>query len=30
VGKIMGALNKDYKGRFEGRRASELIKEVLG
>ncbi len=30
IGKIMGALNKDYKGKFEGKRASELIKELLG
>lgn len=30
VGKIMGALNKDYKGRFDGRLASELAKSALG
>ncbi len=30
VGKIMGALNKDHKGQFEGRKASEMIKEILG
>ncbi len=30
IGKIMGALNKDYKGKFEGKVASELIKQSLG
>jgi uncharacterized protein YqeY len=30
IGKLMGALNKDYKGRFDGRLASDLIKQVLG
>jgi uncharacterized protein YqeY len=29
LGKIMGALNKDYKGRFDGRVASELAKSSL-
>lgn len=30
LGKIMGELNKDYKGRFDGKKASELAKSVLG
>ena len=30
IGKIMGALNKDYKGKFEGQVASRIIKEMLG
>jgi len=30
IGKLMGALNKDYKGRFDGRLASEMIKSALG
>ena len=30
LGGIMGALNKDYKGRFEGKAASELAKRALG
>ena len=30
IGKVMGALNKDYKGQFDGRLASELIKSALG
>lgn len=30
VGKIMGALNKEYKGRFEGKAASDLAKQLLG
>ena len=29
IGKLMGALNKDYKGRFDGKLASELIKATL-
>lgn len=29
IGKVMGALNKDYKGQFDGRLASELIKSNL-
>lgn len=29
LGKIMGALNKDYKGRFDGRLASEMAKSSL-
>jgi len=30
MGAIMGALNKDYKGKFEGKVASQIAKEVLG
>lgn len=30
VGKIMGTLNKDHKGKFDGRMASELAKTLLG
>lgn len=30
IGKIMGALNKDYKGKFEGKIASEIAKGLLG
>ena len=30
LGKIMGGLNKDYKGKFEGKVASELAKQLLG
>ena len=30
IGKIMGALNKDHKGKFEGQVASRIIKEMLG
>lgn len=30
VGKIMGALNKDHKGKFDGRLASEIAKQCLG
>ncbi len=29
LGKIMGALNKEYKGRFDGKLASALAKELL-
>lgn len=29
MGKIMGALNKDYKGKFEGKVASEIAKQCL-
>jgi len=29
IGKLMAALNKDYKGRFDGRLASELAKSAL-
>lgn len=30
VGKIMGALNKEHKGKFEGKIASDIAKELLG
>lgn len=30
VGKIMGALNKEHKGEFEGKQASTIAKEMLG
>lgn len=30
IGQIMGALNKDYKGQFEGKQASMIVKELLG
>lgn len=30
IGKIMGALNKDHKGKFEGSLASSIIKELIG
>lgn len=30
IGKIMGALNKDHKGKFEGKIASEIAKQLLG
>ena len=30
IGAIMGALNKDHKGKFEGKLASQIAKEVLG
>ncbi len=29
IGKLMGALNKDYKGQFDGRMASEIAKGML-
>lgn len=29
IGKLMGALNKDYKGKFDGKLASQLIKQAL-
>lgn len=29
VGKIMGALSKDYKGKFDGKLANETVKKVL-
>lgn len=29
VGKVMQALNKDHKGKFEGKTASELVKRLL-
>lgn len=30
IGQIMGSLNKDYKGQFEGKIASGVAKELLG
>ncbi len=30
IGPIMGVLNKDHKGAFEGKKASEIIKSLLG
>jgi uncharacterized protein YqeY len=30
IAKIMGALNKDYRGKFEGQLANKIIKEILG
>ena len=30
IGKIMGALNKDHKGKFDGKAASTIAKELLG
>ncbi|MCC6221539.1 MAG: GatB/YqeY domain-containing protein [Deltaproteobacteria bacterium] len=30
VGQVMASLNKDYKGKFEGKLASEIIREQLG
>jgi hypothetical protein len=30
LGKIMGALNKEHKGRFDGKAASAMAKELLG
>jgi len=29
IGQVMGSLNKDYKGQFEGRVASQITKELL-
>lgn len=29
IGKVMGGLNKSFKGRFDGGKASSLIKELL-
>lgn len=29
IGQIMGVLNKDYKGQFEGKLASGIVKELL-
>lgn len=29
IGKVMGGLNASFKGRFDGKRASELAKEML-
>jgi uncharacterized protein YqeY len=30
VGKIMGSLSKTHKGKFEGKSASEIAKQILG
>lgn len=30
IGQVMGGLNKDYKGQFEGRSASAITKSLLG
>lgn len=30
IGQIMGSLNKDHKGKFEGKKASEIAKSLLG
>jgi uncharacterized protein YqeY len=30
MGKVMGAVSPKIKGRFDGTRASELVKESLG
>ena len=30
IGAVMGTLNRDYKGRFEGKLASQIVKEILG
>jgi uncharacterized protein len=30
IGPVMGALNKNHKGAFEGKKASEIIKNMLG
>lgn len=30
IGKVMGALNKEHKGKFDGKTASAIIKELLG
>ena len=30
IGQVMGELNKGYKGKFDGREASEIVKELLG
>lgn len=29
IGAVMGTLNRDYKGRFEGKLASQIVKEIL-
>ncbi len=29
IGKVMGELNKNFKGRFDGGKASSMIKELL-
>lgn len=30
LGKIMGSLNKSHKGKFEGKAASEIARQLLG
>lgn len=30
IGQVMGELNKGHKGKFDGREASEIVKELLG
>ena len=30
IGKVMSSLNQDYKGQFEGKIASQIVKENLG
>ena len=30
IGKVMGGLNKDHKGKFDGKRANELARQILG
>lgn len=30
LGAVMGSLNKDYKGQFDGKEASSIAKELLG
>ncbi len=30
IGKIMGELNQQHKGKFEGQVASRIVKEILG
>ncbi|HMO17336.1 MAG TPA: GatB/YqeY domain-containing protein [Oligoflexia bacterium] len=30
MGSVMGALQKDYRGKFDGKRASELAKSLIG
>lgn len=30
IGKVMGGLNKEHKGKFDGKRASEIAKSMLG
>ena len=30
IGKVMGALNKEHKGKFDGKLASEICRSMLG
>jgi len=30
IGAVMGGLNQQFKGRFEGKLASSIAKEILG